>query len=130
MIRIRRLAGKEVVTAYGVVKFDRDGIAKDVTREQAEVLSNVKGYEVLEETFQGEDKQEDETLEEEIEELDEELEEEPVEELEEEEKPKFDRKELEKKTVADLEKIAKEENIELSDGLKNDKIQDILDAQE
>lgn len=129
MLKNIKLAGKTIVTIYGKVTFDEKGVTNDLTRDQAEKFSQIEGYELMEETFQDEDEREEETVEEEVEEpeeeLEEELEEEPVE-----EKQEYTKSQLNNKTVAEIEKIAKKEfGIELSDGVKKEKIEEVLEAQ-
>lgn len=113
MLKNIRFAGMEVVTLYGKVKYDEEGTTTDLTKEQEKDFKDIPGYEVLDDTFQ------EETTE---------AEEEPEEELVE-EKAKYSKSELRNKTVAELEDLAKEEGYEISDGVKKEKIQDILDEQ-
>lgn len=120
MLKNIRFAGMEVVTLYGKVKYDEEGTTTDLTKEQEKDFKDIPGYEVLDDTFQ------EETTE--AEEEPKEVEEEPEEELVE-EKAKYSKSELRNKTVAELEDLAKEEGYEISDGVKKEKIQDILDEQ-
>lgn len=128
MLKNERLEGQTVITAFGKVTFDKEGITRDLTEEQEKEFEGIKGYEVIEEDSKSE-------------ETDEQVEEEPTEEVPEEpeedkeqdeesvdEQEKLTKTDLQQKTVKELEAFAEEEDIELSDGNKPEKIQEILDA--
>lgn len=115
MLKNTRLAGKKIITQFGRVEYDEEGITTGLTKEQEEVYKGIPGYEVLEDSFQSEDTK-----------VEEEPKKEPVK-----EKKSYSKTALENKTVAELEKLAKKEfDTELAEGIKKEKIQEILGIQQ
>lgn len=106
-------ANKSLVTAYGKIEFNENGIS-EVKDFVAKKLANLKGFTVEEsdENLEVEEVVEEETTEE-VEEIEEELDE-----VEENEKTSVTREELEALTVKQLEKFAKENEIDLAGATK------------
>lgn len=123
MLKNKDFAGKQVITKFGMINFDEKGLSTDLTQEQEKAFKNVKGYKILDENL----KSEDEKTVEEKEEVEEVEEEEETSEDETEER--YTKSQLEDLTVSEIEDLAEELGIELEDGLKSDKINQVLKKQ-
>lgn len=114
MLKNIRFAGRTVLTAYGEVKYDENGITKDLTPEQMKSFARFEGYELVEETEKPEKVEEEPK------------EEKPKKEKTKEDKTKYTKAELESKTVPQLDKLAKDKGIELSGTVKKEKVEELL----
>lgn len=141
------MKSKNVVTSYGTFEFDSEGVS-EMTDEQAERLSKLRGYKILDnaegtsseddkEDSEGKssDNEENDQIEDEIHE--EESSEDDDQDLEdadpdtsdnedEETEEQFTEEKLDKLTVAQLKKIAKDAEVDLNGATKKDEIICIL----
>lgn len=122
MLKNKRFAGMDVITQFGKITYDDEGVTHDLTREQAKVFLGIEGYELVEEDFQKEEPKKKEAPKKETKKPKQEPKEKPV-------AKKLSKKELETMTVAELDKLADKEGYKISDGVKREKIKDILKAQ-
>lgn len=129
MLKNLELANRTIITIYGRLEFDENGITYDLDRFQAEKLAKLKGYELVEESIQDEPEEELKE-EEEIKEEESKEEEEPKEEPLKNEN-KYTKSQLRNMTVEEIEKVAKKEyGIKLEVGVKKEKIEQVLMIQE
>ena len=118
-----RMKGKRLVTAFGLIQFDSNGVV-DLPEEQAEEFLKMKGFESAEETKNSEQETTNEppvvnssTEEENKQKNDEDKQEDENQDESAEETPDFD-----KMTVPQLKKYAKEHDIDLMGANKKDEI--------
>lgn len=118
-----RMKGKRLVTAFGLIQFDSDGVV-DLPEEQAEEFLKMKGFEPAEEIKNPEQETTNEspvvnssTEEENKQKNDEDKQEDENQDEPAEETPDFD-----KMTVPQLKKYAKEHDIDLMGANKKDEI--------
>lgn len=119
MLKNNRFAGQKVMTPFGMIKYDEEGITRDLTKEQEDQYLKIDGYSRVEES---KDKTEDK--EKPKKEGNTQKKKEPKKKVK-----KFTKKELENKTVDEIEEVAKELGIKLEGSVKREKIKEILDAQ-
>lgn len=115
-----RMKGKQLVTSFGILQFDANGIT-DLPEEQAKELLSIKGFELADDTLKNFDSKSTESLpvinpsaeDENTQEGDENTQE---------DEPSEETSDFDKMTVPQLKKYAKDHNIDLMGANKKDEI--------